>query len=231
MENKINNLNTFLGVFEKIVLFFQKYKVWDILKALVFSILIGYVIYFAIYPEVIFEKIDEIREKIHTEQIEQRINNNEKLHIIIERLMFKIDADRILLLECHNGGNSLSGLPFAKISAIYESLNDSVLPISQDFQQQQLSLYPFSSYLFNNKYFYGDTEELLNIDKGLFYKFKSHNINHFACYVLYGVDNRPLAFLLVGYEKLTEKHNCKYIKELIIEESLQMRLLLELNKK
>lgn len=228
---KKENIELGLGWFDRLLQVAEKYKIRTILKAVLILLIICASVGFVLNPHWIFEQYNKWQEQQHTEQMEQRINNNEKLHIIIERLMFKIDADRILLLECHNGGNSLSGLPFAKISAIYESLNDSVLPISQDFQQQQLSLYPFSSYLFNNKYFYGDTEELLNIDKGLFYKFKSHNINHFACYVLYGVDNRPLAFLLVGYEKLTEKHNCKQIKELIIEEGLQIRLLLELNKR
>jgi hypothetical protein len=223
-------MNDKLNIVDKALQIVEKYKLTTIFKSLLVIIIVSFVFWFISNPTYIFDKWNEYQQQQHQEQLEQRINNNEKLHIIIERLMFKIDADRILLLECHNGGSNINGLPFAKISAIYESLNDSILPISQDFQQQQLSLYPFSNYLFNNKYFYGDTEELLNIDKGLYYKFKSHNINHFACYVLYGVD-KPIAFLLVGYEKLTEKHNCKYIKELIIEEGLQMRLLLELNKK
>ena len=223
-------MNDKLNIVDKALQIVEKYKLTTIFKSLLVIIIVSFVFWFISNPTYIFDKWNEYQQQQHQEQLEQRINNNEKLHIIIERLMFKIDADRILLLECHNGGSNINGLPFAKISAIYESLNDSILPISQDFQQQQLSLYPFSNYLFNNKYFYGDTEELLNIDKGLYYKFKSHNINHFACYVLYGVD-KPIAFLLVGYEELTEKHNCKHIKELFIEEGLQMRLLLEFNKK
>lgn len=223
-------MNDKLNIVDKALQIVEKYKLTTIFKSLLVIIIVSFVFWFISNPTYIFDKWNEYQQQQHQEQLEQRINNNEKLHIIIERLMFKIDADRILLLECHNGGSNINGLPFAKISAIYESLNDSILPISQDFQQQQLSLYPFSNYLFNNKYFYGDTEELLEIDKGLYYKFKSHNINHFACYVLYGV-NKPIAFLLVGYEKLTENHNCKHIKDIIIEEGLQMRLLLELNKR
>lgn len=227
---KKENIELGLGWFDRLLQIAEKYKIRTILKAVLILLIISASVGFVLNPHWVFEQYNKWQQQQHQEQLEQRINNNEKLHIIIERLMFKIDADRILLLECHNGGSNINGLPFAKISAIYESLNDSILPISQDFQQQQLSLYPFSNYLFNNKYFYGDAEELIGIDRGLYYKFKSHNINHFACYVLYGVD-KPIAFLLVGYEKLTEKHNCKQIKELIIEEGLQMRLLLELNKK
>lgn len=224
MNEKINIIERLLGISEK-------YNLKTIFKSIFILLLIVGAFAFITNPFYLFERYNEWQQRQHQQELEQRINNNEKLHIIIERLMFKIDADRILLLECHNGGSNIKGLPFAKISAIYETLNDSIFPISQDYQQQQLSLYPFSNYILNNKYFYGDTEELLEIDKGLYYKFKSHNINHFACYVLYGVDNKPIAFLLVGFEKLTEKHNCKQIKELIVEEGLQMRLLLELNKK
>ena len=223
-------MNDKLNILDRLLVISEKYKLITVFKALFILLLIVGTFAFIQNPHWVFEQYNKWQEQQHTEQMEQRINNNEKLHIIIEKLLYKVDADRILLLECHNGESNINGLPFAKISAIYESLNDSVLPISQNFQQQQLSLFPFSNYMFDHKYFYGDTEELLNIDRGLFYKFKQHNINHFACYVLYGVD-KPIAFLLVGYEKLTEKHNCKQIKELIIEEGLQMRLLLELNKK
>lgn len=230
MENK-EKITIGFEWFDRLLLIAEKYKIRTIFKAVFILFIMGASVGFILNPTWVFEQYEKWKKKEHDKEMELRLNNNEKLHIIIERLMFKIDADRILLLECHNGGSNINGLPFAKISAIYETLNDSILPISQDYQQQQLSLYPFSNYLLNNKYFYGDTEELLEIDKGLYYKFKSHNINHFACYVLYGVDNKPIAFLLVGYEKLTEKHNCKQIKELIVEEGLQMRLLLELNKK
>lgn len=227
---KKENIELGLGWFDKLLQVAEKYKIRTILKAVLILLIICASVGFVLNPHWVFEQYNKWQEQQHTDQMEQRINNNEKLHIIIEKLLYKVDADRILLLECHNGESNINGLPFAKISAIYESLNDSVLPISQNFQQQQLSLFPFSNYMFDHKYFYGDTEALLEIDRGLFYKFKQHNINHFACYVLYGV-NKPIAFLLIGFEKLTENHNCKHIKDVIIEEGLQMRLLLELNKK
>lgn len=223
MENKIDILERLLSIADK-------YKLITIFKSLFILLLVCATFAFIANPTYIFEKYNEWQDKQHDKELELRINNNEKLHILIEKLLYKTNADRIMLLELHNGGKNISNLPFAKISCVYESLNDSILPISQDYQQQNLSLFPFSNYMFNHKYYFGDTEDLLEIDRGLYYKFKSHNINHFACYVLYGVD-KPIAFLFLSYEKLKDNHDCRKIKDYVIEDSLNMRLLLELNER
>jgi len=223
------NVELGLGWFDRLLQVAEKYKIRTIFKAVLILLIICASVGFVLNPTWIFEQYDKWNDKQHQKDIELRINNNEKLHILCERLMFKVNAERVMLLELHNSGSNINGLPFVKCSAIYESLNDSVFPISSQYQQQQLSLIPFSTYLFKNKYFCGDTEKLLDIDRGLYFKMKSNNANHFACCVIEGVE-KPIAFLFVTFKKIDDNHDCNFVKKTILEESLKMSLLLELNK-
>ena len=43
-DEKIEVVDKGLGAFERLVVFFKKYSVWEILKALILSVLIGYTI-------------------------------------------------------------------------------------------------------------------------------------------------------------------------------------------
>lgn len=223
-------MNDKLNILERLLTISEKYKLKTIFKSIFILLIVVATFAFVSNPFYLFEKYEEWQKIQHDKDMELRINNNEKLHLLIEKIMYKTDADRVMLLELHNSGSNIANLPFVKLSCIYESLNDSILPLSQEYQQQQLSLFPFSSYLFKHKYYYGNTEGLLNIDRGLYYKFKSNNINHFACYVIEGVE-KPLAFLFVGYEDIIDTHDCKKIKQYITEEGMKISLLLELKER
>ena len=223
MNEKINIIDRLLAISEK-------YKLLTVFKSLFILLLIAGTFAFIQNPTYVFERYSEWQEQQHQEQIEKRIINNGKTQLILEKLMYRTDADRVMLLEFHNSGKSNSGLPFAKITCTYECLNDSIYPISSEYQNIQLSLFPFTNLLLKEKYYFGNTEKLLEVDKHLYYKFKSNNINHFACCIVEGIDY-VLGVLLVGYETINETHNCLEINNLIVNESLRLSLLLELNNR
>lgn len=222
------NVDTGIGWVEKTLQMVEKYRIWTILKAILVVLLIALVVGFISNPTYIFEKYKEYEDKKHTEAIENRLHNNEKIHILCEKLMYRVDADRVMLLELHNSGTNLNGLPFVKASAIYESLNEGIYPVSGQYQQVQLSLMPFSIHLFKSGYWCGDTDELLEIDKGLYHKMKGNGTEHFAACLIEGVDT-PLAFLIVSFKDLPE-HDCLEVRENIRHISLELALLLELGK-
>lgn len=223
MENKLNIVDKALQIVEK-------YKLTTIFKSLLVIIIVSFVFWFISNPTYIFEKYKEWSDDKHIEDIEYRLSNNEKLHLSCEKLLLKVQADRVMLLEVHNSGSNLNGLPFVKCSAIYESMSDSVYPLSEQYQNVQLSLLPFSTLLFKQKYFCGDVDSLIDIDKNLYYKMKGNCAEHFASCVVTGVDNKPLAFLFVTYQT-KPNHNCKEVKEIIKTTSNEIAILLELNNR
>jgi hypothetical protein len=228
-NNNIENTSTAIGWFERVLGMADKYRITTVLKSVFIILLIAGTVGFIKNPCWIFEKYQEWQDKQHIEKLAHRLEHNEKLHIMTEKLMYKVNADRVLLLELHNGNTGLGGFPFAKCSATYEALNDGIVPVAHQYQDLNLSLMPFASKLFDEGYWCGDTQDLKEIDKALCYRMLGNDTSHFAGIVIQGVD-KPIAFLFVKFKDIGDEHNCDEIKRIIQENAFQIALLLELNK-
>lgn len=226
----MNNMENKLNIVEKALNIVEKYKITTIFKSLLIIVVVAGIFAFISNPTYIFEKYKEWSDDRHIEDIEYRLTNNEKIHLACEKLLLKTNADRVMLLEVHNSGSNLNGLPFVKASCIYESISDSIFPLSDYYQNIQLSLLPFSTMLFKEKYWCGDVDKLIDIDKNLYHKMKSNNAEHFASCVITGVENKPLGFLFVSYQNIPN-HNCIAIKNIVKDTSNEIAIYLELNKK
>lgn len=228
-KQNIEDTTTALGWFERVLDMADKYRIQTVLKSVFIILLIAGTVGFIKNPCWIFEKYQEWQDKQHIEKLAHRLEHNEKLHIMTEKLMYKVNADRVLLLELHNGNTGLGGFPFAKCSATYEALNDGIVPVAHQYQDLNLSLMPFASKLFDEGYWCGDTQDLREIDKALCYRMLGNDTSHFAGIVIQGVD-KPIAFLFVKFRDIGNEHNCNEIKRIIEENAFQIALLLELNK-
>jgi hypothetical protein len=218
-----------IGWLERILDLIKKYSISEFLKAFLIILLTALVIGFIAKPTYIFEKYDEWQTKQHSLKMEKRLINNEKVHILAERLLYKVNADRVLILELHNGVSSNSGLPFAKASATYEAINEGIIPVADQYQDINLSLMPFATKLIEQDYWCGNTEDLMKIDKALCYRMLGNDTSHFAGCVIRGVD-KPLAFVFVKFKSVEDNHSCEDVKNIINHNALQLALLLELNK-
>ena len=230
MDN-IENTSKGLTLLDKVLGMVDKYKISTILKSLFLLLLISFSIAFASHPTWIFDRYIEYEEKIHAEKMSLRLRNTDKIQTLLEKNLYKIGADRIVLLELHNGANGEGGLPFYKCSATYESINDGVYPVSSQYQSVNLSLMPFATYLFQNRYFYGSIEDIADIDRALYYKMASNSAKRVYATVIEGVD-KPIAFLFVTFQNDGEKGEIDWETEdldNINHLSLEIALLLELN--
>lgn len=227
--SNMNDTEKGLGVIDKALEMVQKYKMVTVFKAIFIIILTAATIGFINNPTWVFEKYQEWEQKQHTQKLTHRLEHNEKLHILTEKLLYKVNADRVLLLELHNGNTGLGGFPFAKCSATYEALNDGIVPVADQYQELNLSLMPFAHKLFQEGYWCGDTQDLKEIDKALCYRMLGNDTSHFAGIVIQGID-KAIAFLFVKFKNIGAEHNCAEIKRIISDNALQIALLLELNK-
>ena len=169
-NNNIENTSTAIGWFERVLDIANKYRIQTVLKSVFIILLIAGTVGFIKNPTWIFEQYQDWQDKQHIEKLAHRLEHNEKLHIMTEKLMYKVNADRVLLLELHNGNTGLGGFPFAKCSATYEALNEGIVPVAHQYQDLNLSLMPFASKLFDDGYWCGDTQDLKEIDKALCYR-------------------------------------------------------------
>jgi hypothetical protein len=227
---KLENTDKGLTLVERVLGLVKKYSIFDFIKSFFLILIIAGLVGFISHPTYIFEKYQEWQEKEHAERIEKRMKNNEKLHIMSEKLLYKVGAKRVMILELHNGLENNAGMPFSKCSATYEALNENVKPISDQYQNTNLSLMPFASYLFEKGYWCGDVEDLKEIDRGLYFKMKSNETEHLAACVVEGVE-KPLAFIFVSFDAIDDKHQCIDVRENIRHIALESALLLELGKR
>lgn len=227
--NNINDIDTGLGWLDRALSVVEKYKILTIFKGILLVVIVALTISFIRNPYGLFDKFVEYQNRKHDDAIELRMKNNEKLHMLCTKLLYRTEADRVMLLDTHNSGSSLSGLPFLKCSATYEALNEGVTPIADQYQQVQLSLMPFASYLFKERYWCGDITELEEIDRALYHKMAGNGTQHIAACVVDGVE-KPLAFLIVSYREKPSEHECEKVRESIEGMALQTALLLEMKK-
>lgn len=208
----------------------EKYRFKTIFKAVAVILIIAATIGFISNPTWIFQQYEIWKDKQHDINMSIRNQNSEKINNLCRNLLYKVDADRVVLLELHNGNQGEGGLPFAKMTATYEQIDYHVDPIASQYQSTTLSLMPFVIDLLHRGYWCGDTDDIEDLDRSLCYKLKSNQTNHFAACVIEGVDT-PLGILIVSYDKLPEDHNCQETRENIRHCALEFALLLELNRR
>ena len=225
----MENTGKGLGMLEKSLNLIKQYKLWDFVKAFIVVFMVSIMVFCISNPSKVFEYFQNAGKKAHEELIEHRLNQTHKIQSSIDRLLFKVGASRVEILEMHNGNNSIAGLPFLKATATYEALNDNVMPVSNQYNGVNLSLIPFATTLFNDGYWCGNTEDMKQIDKSLCYRMLSNNTEHFAATVIYGVD-KPIGFLFVTFEKIPEGHSCEDVKKEINKTAMEIGVMMEVNK-
>ena len=122
----------------------------------------------------------EWQQKIHDFEMDMRLKNSAALNNLVIQLMYESKADRVLLAEYHNGSSNVTGIPFLKWSVTFESFTDEVgFGVANDYQQQQITLYPFITHIGDNYLYRGYVEtDLKNIDKSYAYKLMSNGVEY-----------------------------------------------------
>jgi competence protein ComGC len=121
-----------------------------------------------------------IQDQLHEYEINMRMENSAALNNSVLQLMYETKADRVLLAEYHNGSANVSGVPFLKWSVTFEAFRDEMgFGVANEYQQQQITLYPFITHIGDNYLYRGFVEtDLKAIDKSYAYKLMSHKIEY-----------------------------------------------------
>lgn len=227
-KGNIDGTGTGIGFMERILALVNKYHFKDFLKAFTVLILIGLGVWFISNPGWVFERYDKWAEQKHERMTEIRRDNSERINLLLDKALYRMGADRIVLLELHNGTTGASGLPFEKCSATYEAV-DYVRPVSNQYQNVNISLYPFTKYLKDNGYWQGKVEDLISIDKSLSYRMMSNGVESLAGCLIEGVD-KPLAFLFVTYGEEGCSLDSTAVRNDVRHVAMELALLLETQK-
>ena len=129
------------------------------------------------------EKADE-----HDRAVTKRYENSPVIDKLLEEIMYKYGADRVCVVEMHNGTNNVAGLPFIYGEMTYEACREGIASVDEDYTKFNLSRLTFPIFMLEHKVFCGGMEDLAKIDEKFADRLLVNNSTYLCGYTLYGRD-------------------------------------------
>lgn len=178
-----------MGWLQKMLNLQNKYGFFSIIKGLFLLFLAGYVVFFALNPKYLLERVTTIQTEQHDNLVRSRLAADSDIRLILSKTMHNTNADRAWLIEFHNGNKNLTTrLPFLFGSMRIEETQDSIPNVDEDYADFSLSKYKLIAKVLDEGFFYGNIKDVQSIDKRLYYKFQSNDINEIALLTIYNED-------------------------------------------
>lgn len=178
-----------MGWLQKMLNLQNKYGFFSIVKGLFLLFLAGYVVFFALNPKYLLERVTTIQTEQHDNLVRSRLAADSDIRLILSKTMHNTNADRAWLIEFHNGNKNLTtGLPFLFGSMRIEETQDSIPNVDEDYADFSLSKYKLIAKVLDEGFFYGNIKDVQSVDKRLYYKFQSNDINEIALLTIYNED-------------------------------------------
>lgn len=223
-----------LGFLEKTVKLVEKYGLWKIFKALIVIALFVYIMYNAANMDSLISRVT--RETINKENVEKVEAHDRALSIrqsikpqidgLLEQTLHKLDADRVFVLEMHNGTNNTSGLPFIYAEMTYEAVADGITHIDDDYTSLNMSRFTFPMYIERNHIWQGKVIDLEEIDPKISKRLLSNDATYIAITQIHGMKNE-LGFFGITYCNDKEPKPKQEILTVMMEVTQKLSTLLD----
>lgn len=175
--------------------------------------------------------VKEIMLKNEAKKIKERQKADKLIREKLTRLLTNSKADRAMIVEFHNGKENLTGLPFRYGTFTYEvKANDDAPNIGHKYDELNLSRYTAPTYLLENKFFLGSTEDFkMNVDRTLGDNIKDDGAEY-ICLILLRQNDINIGILMLSYNDIQENGNkiigtvSQYVQEISSLLTLDKRL-------
>jgi hypothetical protein len=154
-------------------------------------------------PEILPKWHDDKKEKLKT-NFPSNILRNKLIQSALEKMVFEASADRAYLLQFHNGGENIRGIPFIKFSVTNEWCPISIKREAQNYKDVPIGIFSGLSYhVINEKNLYfPDVEDLRAHDSGSYAIFKSKGVESVYVSGLFDLQDSLIGLIILEcYEK------------------------------
>lgn len=117
-------------------------------------------------------------------QLYERKEANHLINESLLKLQRDVRADRVFVLEFHNGTHNNAKLDFAYASMNYEEKTPGLDDVADVFQKMSTSLFKYLDYMIDHRVFYGDIEEIRAIDSKLATRMENNGTKYGGCILL-----------------------------------------------
>ncbi len=185
--------------FENIVILIQNYGFKKILQAV---LLIGLcasftLVYNTIKEENIIKEILLDKDRIHSDASKVRKEVDPKISKTLTRMLYSMNADRVCVLEMHNGKENPTSLPFLYCDMTYEETRENVSYVAEEYEDLNMSKFQFPSFLYKNKVFYGSVDEIIEIDKKLGLRLQMNDVKYIGMILIR--TNTDIGFITISW--------------------------------
>lgn len=189
MEDRKNNVDTTISWIERLFNFIKKAGIQNILITIMILFLVVVAGQAVFNPEGLVKKFERIVSEQHTESVMKRLNNEPAIRQNLIALRAELNADRAYILETHNGGTNLAGLPFLYVDLTYAEPKSAYQWLESEYKNVRLSRYPWATELYQNSFYAEPVEYLETLDPELYYRLKNENVVYMAAIMMYGTYN------------------------------------------
>ena len=190
MDNKTpigsNNTGNVIGWLERLLKLKKDYGLGSILTAVMLLFITAVMGIVAFKPSIIIEEVQRIQTEQHQKAVDKRIQADPQIREAITELRVELSADRVFIVEAHNGGSNLTSLPFLYVDMTYESVRSGEMLLEDEYKNVRLQRYSFCAYLYNNNYFYGSVADVQELDPIFSYRLQGDGISYISLLMLYG---------------------------------------------
>lgn len=185
--------------YSSIVKLISEHGMWKMLQALGLIVISVFFLMFAnaLNNEEIIEQWLIKNDDVHTEGTNIRNEVSPKVNNVLLKMMYELNADRVCVLEMHNGKENPTSLPFIYCDMTYEHTRDRIPYVSDEYEDLNMAKFTFPYYLYEHKLFIGSVEEIYSIDKRLAMRLDMNNVKYVA--IIYVRGSSDIGFLMVSY--------------------------------
>ena len=184
-----NNSGNVIGWLERILRLKKDYGLGNILTAIMLlfiTVVMGVV---AFKPSVIVEEVQRIQNEQHVKAVDKRMKADPEIRTALADLRVELGADRVFVVEAHNGGSNLTNLPFLYVDMTYENVRGNEPLLEDEYKNVRLQRYGFCTFLYENNYWFGSVDDLAEVDPIFSYRIQGDGVKYIALLVLYGQYN------------------------------------------
>lgn len=213
---------SFLGTMLK---YKQDYGVIGVLQGILLIVIFSISIRICINPSFIFDRYSEYMRKKHAIELSERSEYDEKLKNSLPLYLYKYDADRVWVINYHNGT-----MDWQHGTMRFELCADGVSSIKHQYNDFNLTWLDLPYYLKEHEYFMGTIDELYAIDKLLSTQLKKNDVQFLACTIIKDSLNKPLGIFGVTYLENPDEEHIKKLHDYLLEDRVNVKILIQPNK-
>lgn len=145
--------------------------------------------------------------KMHDEKLNRRMKMTSEICQNLTKILYKYEANRILVLEFHNSFQNMSEIPFAKYSCTFEDFTDGLSRIMQNFQSQPFSsianIISIAQQTKVRNLIFKDISELKEVSNSLYSLIKNadSSIKSIIFNAIYNKSDKLIGFITLGYNE------------------------------